>query len=104
MMFPYDPILKMYITKQTDITIPVLKDLPSEFGGQTNDNRRYKQVAAVIDGELCYYHYCSLCNGWIEGSYNEEEINSIGPLSGRKGQSRYCRRCGHEAAFFGKYS
>jgi hypothetical protein len=42
--------------------------------------------------------------GWVEGRPNEYKINTLGPLSGRRGVEFYCAKCGAKMGFRGAIS
>ena len=50
------------------------------------------------------FYECYWCRGWIEGEPMQENVDTIAPLSGRRGTVSYCRRCGKEIGFFGMMS
>lgn len=66
------------------------------------DNFESKLKTAFVAGKS--YHWCDRCNGWIEGEAQEYEVNSLRPLSGRRGKEYNCRRCGEEIVFVGAVS
>jgi hypothetical protein len=51
-----------------------------------------------------HFHRCHWCEGWIEGRANQSGVNTLGPLSGRRGTEYNCRRCGREIGFAGMMS
>ena len=79
-----------------DLSLQILKQLPHEWVDLDG------VTATSVDGG--WMHHCRYCGGWIEGQAFVVSVNTLGPLSGRKGDQMHCARCGEELAFFGKVS
>jgi hypothetical protein len=81
--------------------LKVLKELPEgmhEYGSNPRQACKEGDIP-IISGSR--YHFCFMCAGWIEGTPNEYEENSMDVMSGREGTVSYCRRCGTEIGFSG---
>lgn len=81
--------------------LPVLAELP-EGAVERNAAISFGCRKARL-GTAGYFH-CPRCGGWIEGHPIERRENTLAPLSGRKGISTLCSRCGWELAFSGMVS
>lgn len=51
-----------------------------------------------------HYYHCKYCKGYILGGTNDRRVDTLAPLSGRRGLAKYCRRCAREIEFTGKKS
>ncbi len=85
-----------------DRSLKVHRSLPDGYVKSQSNPEDYL-LAINAQGESMYY--CDEnCNGWIEGMPNgipEDTMKPLRPLSGRRGESICCRRCGQEIAFNG---
>lgn len=78
------PYRMMWVPAPQDTSIPVLKEKPDKSEGPS-------------------YH-CPFCKGWIKGTCNSFQEDTLAPCAGRKGTVIHCIRCGVEVDFFGMCS
>jgi hypothetical protein len=88
-----------WVPAPSDPSLPVLAELPEGVAEWPwpDDPRR------AHGGGRRFYH-CKRCGGWIEGNPTEYRVDTLAPLSGRRGVETYCIRCGEEIAFSGMVS
>lgn len=89
-----------------NMTLPILESLPewahesTRYFGRLREARGRERYMPDPSA-LRHFVFCHMCKGWIEGQPHEREHNDLGILSGRKGTSYYCPRCGWELDFNG---
>lgn len=88
------PWINVWVPPNSNNALPVLKDLP--------ENAKLYGGRATVDRKP--YYKCTYCDGWIEGSPDSKQENTLGPLCGRCGTVLSCIRCGQEIDFFGVIS
>lgn len=98
------PYRMVYEPAPKHLSMPVLKALPDGIHELRFSFNGIREASGMVDDHIENYHFCPRCGGWIEGSVNEYEVNTMGPLSGRQGTEYYCRRCGEEIGYIGAVS
>jgi hypothetical protein len=94
------PYKQVWFDPPSDSSIPVLAELPEGV-------REF--MPGMVDppeasGNRQRYYKCRYCKGWIPGIPRDYQVNTLAPLSGRKGVETYCIRCGKEISFCGMMS
>jgi hypothetical protein len=92
------PYKMRWVPAPKDEMLNVLQEIPEGLLDSL-----YRQYGIVEDKFVCF-HKCKKCGGWIEGEPTEYHIDTLRPLSGRRGTEYYCRRCGHQIGFIGMMS
>ena len=103
------PWKQVWEPSPSDLNMPVLTELPEGVNEQSNHWTSMvglREANGRIDGEWVTFTHCNYCKGWIKGGAFESQVNTLDSrrLAGRQGTEYYCRRCGHELAFFGMVS
>lgn len=93
-MKPFGPIT-------VGITMPVRESVPE--GGYEYIVGRLEDGWREHEGKIPYVK-CPKCKGFVEGFPVDRSEDTLAPLSGRRGISTCCRRCGHEFRFSGLVS
>lgn len=100
------PWKQVYEPAPKDMSLKVWREneLPDGTIIETEDLfRNFRAANLWLDDQLQHWYECRHCGGFIEGHYNQYEVNTLNSyrLSGRKGIEYYCRRCGEQIAFNG---
>lgn len=93
------PYETRWVPAPSDLSLPVLTEPPE---GAT-DWPSLGGPKEVRLGHRHFYH-CRDCGGWIEGHPNEYRVDTLAPLSGRRGTEYFCLRFGQEIGFSGLMS
>lgn len=91
----------LYSSDDNNLSLPVLSELPTGIQDIETRGREKEAYGINEDGEVFTFHYCDQCKGWIPGYYHAVQHNSLGRLSGRRGTSYHCCRCGAQISFIG---
>ncbi len=81
--------------------IKVYAELPQGIIETNESFINHREARGWIDGEYKSFYFCSMCKGWIEGFPAGQRVETLGILSGRRGHSFRCERCGYELSFMG---
>lgn len=93
--------MNLYDHDDTNPNLPVLSELPAGILDIDTNGREKQAYGVDAEGQAINFHYCDQCKGWIPGYYHAVAHNSLGRLSGRRGTSYHCCRCGAQISFIG---
>lgn len=89
-----------WVPAPKNLALPVLVELPEGV----EEYPAFGDVVRRASGIGRRFYLCKRCKGWIEGDPTQSRVDTLAPLSGRRGVETYCIRCGEEIAFSGLMS
>lgn len=98
----------MRSSKIKNLDLEIIQKLPSGVVPIIQLPNEAKVAGGFVgfDNEYKTFHHCPDCKGWIAGKPIAHKHNNLRPtrLTGRRGTSWYCARCGWQLAYRGKMS
>jgi hypothetical protein len=98
------PYRQVWEPAPKDFTVEVLPELPEGYKELNGIAAGFYKEAVNRKDIFDNFYYCKRCGGWIKGKPNSYKVDTLAPLSGRRGTEYYCRRCGEEIGFTGVMS